>query len=210
MTNLKALSALLLQMDAIEGTTEGGRHFRIMYTHDAGFYTQIFDSVGDVYEPCLRMSDVIENNILSTMNKIDELFFDKRMYQSRPTRTRRKKIHIIGSKEEDLFTVKVTVENNWVGGRLYYRHLNHSVNMNKDVPDHIDVSQRHDWLYLHYQKPENWKDVLEFSIKNEYYTCCGNNILGNHNYCVTCGKKQEVNNLKITKIEGTELLTLLT
>jgi hypothetical protein len=81
--------------------------------------------------------------------------------------------------------------------------------MKREVPDHIDVSQRHDWLYLHYQKPENWKDTLEFHIKNEFYTCCGNNVLGNHNYCVTCGKKQEVNNLKIIKIEGTELLTLL-
>jgi hypothetical protein len=210
MTSLKSLQALLAQMSAIEGTTEGGRHFRVTYTADLGFNTQIFDTDGAVYEPILRMHDVIENNILSTMNKIDEIFFEKRKFQGRPTRTQRKKIHIIGSKEDEIFAVQVKVENSWVGGRLYYKNQNYAIDMDKDIPDHIHLSQRHDYLFLHYQKPENWKNLLEFSIKDNYYQCCGNNILGTHMYCFTCGKKQEVKDLRIDRIEPTELLTLLT
>lgn len=209
MTDLKSLQALLEQMDTIEGTTEAGRHFRIKYNGTNGFDTQIFSSEGDVYEPCLRMHDVRENNILSTINKMDEIFFDKRMYQGRPTKTKRKRINIVGSQDGDGFSIAVQVDNNWVGGRLFFHDSNHSITMDRDVPEHIHAQQKHDWLFLHYQKPESWTDILKFCIKENYYSCCGNNILGKYMYCHTCGKKQEVNNLVITEVIPIELLTLL-
>jgi hypothetical protein len=196
-------------MDSIEGTTEGGRNFKIEFMSEFDrFHTQIFSENGDVYEPMLRISDILKNNILSVVNKIDETFFVKRINHA--SRTQRKSIFVEGSQEQTAFTLKIKIENNWVSGRMQFKKDNHSMDINRSVPDHIPANQKHHWLYLHYQKPETLVDVLKFNIKDKYFTCCGNNILGRHNYCSMCGKKQEVVGLEIDNVVGTELLTLLT
>jgi hypothetical protein len=195
-------------MDSIEGTTEGGRQFKITHSQDNDyFHTQIFSGVDDVYEPLLRMSEVLKNNILSVINKIDENFFDRRMLV--PVKTKRKIIFIEGKQEEKPFIINVRVENNWVSGNMKFRNGLTQLEMSRIVPEHIHMNQKHNWLYLHYQKPEVWLDVLQFNIKDKYTRCCGNDIKGRHNYCYSCGKKQEVNGLEISKIVEKELLTLL-
>ena len=197
-------------MDSIEGTTEGGREFKVTFGKETeSFTTQIFSGVDEVYEPILRMSEVLKNNILSVINKIDENFFDRRMYASSTTKTKRKLIYIEGKQEDRPFTIRVRVENNWVSGNMKFKNGLTQLEMSRLVPEHIHVNQKHNWLYLHYQRPEVWLDVLQFNIKDKYITCCGNNILGRFNYCFTCGKKQEVNGLEVNKIVEKELLTLL-
>jgi hypothetical protein len=207
----KTLKSLLHQMDSIEGTTEGGRRFKVVWNIESdSFKTQIFSGDDEVYEPPLRMNDILKNNILSVINKIDESFFDKRMYMGSPVKTKRKNILIEGKQEENPFTINVRVENNWVGGNMQFRNSLNTLEMSRLVPDHIHVNQKHNWLYLHYQKQESWLDILKYNIKDKYYYCCKNNILGRYNYCFNCGKKQEVLGLEISNVVATELLTLLT
>lgn len=210
MINVKSLQALLNQMDWIEGTTEGGREFKILYLDNQGFRTQIFDGNGAVYEPVLRMSEVAKNNILSTINKIDEVFFTAigGGYKS-PIRTERKTILIRGSQGGKDFSIACRVENNWISARLHFRGSNHDMNISREVPDHIHVNQKHDWLYLHHQKPESWLDALKFNIREHYYKCCGTNMMGKMYYCFNCGKSQTVENIEINLVEPKELLILL-
>jgi hypothetical protein len=194
-------------MDSIEGTTEGGRQFKVTYHQESNFFkTEIFVGDTDVYEPTLRMAEVLKNNILSVINKIDENFFDRRLVANR---TQRKTIFIEGKQEDRPFTIRVRVENNWVNGNMKFKNGLTQLEMSRLVPEHIHVNQKHNWLYLHYQRPEVWLDVLQFNIKDKYSTCCGNNILGRMNFCYTCGKKQVVSGLEINKIVEKELLTLL-
>ena len=127
-----------------------------------------------------------------------------------PTKTERKTIVIEGKQEEKPFIIRVKVENYWVGGNMNFGGGNNQLEMSRLVPAHIHTDQKHNWLYLHYQKPDVWLDVLQFNIKDKYMSCCGNNIQGRMNYCYSCGKKQIVSGLRISKVEGTELLTLLT
>ena len=217
MTNrYESLKLLLDRMDTIEGITEGGRHFKIEFNRvNESFFTQIFSGDGTVYEPRLRMSDILKNNILSTINKIDEMFFDRKvntlnqLYNQHYNKKDRKSIVIKGKQLETPFTARIRIENTFVNGRLNFKESSIVLRLTHSIPDYIHLDQRHNWLYLHFQKPEVLLEIIKFNIKEKYYQCCGNSIFGHHNYCYSCGKKQEVNDLTISNIVGTKLLTLL-
>lgn len=206
----KSLKSLLTKMDTIEGTTEGGRNFKIKFNLERErFYTQIFSN-GSVYEPFLKFSDVLKNNILSTINRIDKDFFDIQKNEQHMSETKRKTIVIKGNQLETLFTVKLKIEDDWIYGDMLFNNKKEGLRITKLIPDHIPINQRHNYLYLHFQKPEVLLELIKFNIKDKYYNCCDNDINGRHNYCFTCGKKQVVDGLKISEIIATELLTLLT
>lgn len=203
MTYVENLKRLLYRVDGIEGHTVGGRLFKIRYRNDQ-FYTQIFQD-GNVYEPTLRIADVIGNNILSVINKIEQSFFTHRT----PTVTKRSNIYIDGTKDGVNFTIDVRIEDGWVIAKMNYKNDAVSMSMRTEPPAHIPYSQRHNWQYLHLQKPESWESTLSYNFKNNFYKCCGKRISGDYNYCHYCGKKQEVNGIKLNNITGKELLSKL-
>jgi hypothetical protein len=213
--NYKHLIDLLETMDHISGVTEGGRNFKLTYNKaNQNLHTYIYFGDDSVYESRLRMSDVLKNNFLSPINKMDERFFSKRIHAISGniicSKTQRKVITVTGTQEKEPFSIRLKIENAWTNAVMNFRgNVGMTIDVKRSVPDHIPSNQSHNWLYLHYKKPEVWQDIIEFNIKSRFYTCCGVNISGRYNYCPICGKKQEVNNIKIDSILGTELLTLL-
>jgi hypothetical protein len=204
-TQLDKLRDLFSKMDSIEGITANGRHFKIDTTGNI-LKTQIMFNNNEAFEPSVMLSDIINKNILSTINKIDSSFFNSRPFGNF-TKTRRKQIELIGSKEGEKFTASLSIENNRPIAILIYNGIANSLSLKTDIPEYISNIQRHDWLYLHYQKKESWIDGIKFHIKEYFYECCGINILGSYNYCYNCGKKQEVNGIVIDSITAKELLT---
>jgi hypothetical protein len=137
---------------------------------------------------------------------MESKFFRGRTYTAR---TERKKITVTGNKENEEFRVELSIDNNLCRGNLYFKSGFQPLSILHIIPEHIHKNQRHNWLYLYYQKPENWTNTLVFDFKNFWYKCCGEDIRGRYNFCHTCGKKQEVNGVVIESIIGKELLTRL-
>lgn len=205
----KNLQELFLKMDSIEGTTEGGRQFNITYGNDLILKLQIITSDNEVYETNIGMYKIVGLNILSTVNKIEKKFFNCAPFFNR---IHRKSIAVTGHHGNEKFTADLIIENKAVSSKsmLNFRNKLNYLNVFTKTPEYIDNSQMHNWLYLHYQKPENWIGTIVKNIKNNYITCCGVSIRSNYNYCPFCGKKQEVSKIVIDDVVGKEFLTKLT
>ncbi len=199
---------LMCQVDNIEGHTADGRVFSATYenTKDPNNYLQIkiFDD-GNVFERILQVREVVNYNLLSLINRMEKDFFTNR----KPTKVERKNIQIHGNKDGNVFKINVDVENTRIITSLDYLGQFVSLHLRTNTPEYISHSQKHHWLYLHYQKPESWIDILKYNIKDIWYQCCGHSINGNYNYCHFCGKKQEVNGIEIRDVVAEELLTKL-
>ncbi len=195
---------LMCKVDNVEGHTADGRVFNATYQKDRGLKISIFEN-GNVFEGTLQIREVINYNLLSLINKMEKYFFTNR----KPMEIERKSIQVYGNKDSDDFNIDVSIENTRVVTFLNYLGQSIQLQMTTKIPEYISKIQKHGWLYLHYQKSENWIDILKYNIKDIWFKCCGHHIRGNHNYCNFCGKKQEVTGLKIQKVVGEELLTRL-
>ncbi|GAJ18983.1 unnamed protein product, partial [marine sediment metagenome] len=130
-TQLEKLKDLFIKMDSIEGTTEGGRHFRMDTTGDI-LNAQIIHN-NEAFEPAVRITDIIGKNILSNINKIDSSFFDSRHISSM-VRTKRKVVELTGNKEGEKFTVLVSISNNWTRATFHYRDTSNSLSFKTQIP----------------------------------------------------------------------------
>jgi len=198
------LEDLFIQMDCVKGVTAGGRDFKLTLNDE--FVLDIYNEKGEIYRPFINISDIFQKNILSFVNKADDLYFNNRIIFNKKIRNI---IEVDCTYDFEPMKVILSITNVDVILNLKYDDNTYTNHMYTEIDKHIPYEQRCQFVVAFYSSNKNVTEIIKAEISRLFNTCCGSDA-GRNNFCPKCGSKFGLDDFKVNSINKRELETLLT
>ena len=212
----------MIATGGFKGRTFDGRDFSIKYvkkdlpnqnrygspkqTFDK-FLVKIWDKDGCVYEPDTDIADVMNESILSAINKYEKKFWSgyRKIHKQQ-----RNIVTAKGTYDGGPFKVSINIFGTNINGIFDYDEETKSLYLPINIPNHIPQEQHHMYKVKMVSSKPILLEHLKTVVKQNYMRCCGYTISGDAKFCSRCGRAFDVEELVLDKIEERGLETILT